>query len=60
MVLLDAPGDFHFMLLIQSGVITKFEGISCFAEEDKVIGGKCLDNLVARWVSVVVYILDDV
>ena len=57
MVILDAPGDLHFMRLIQAGVVTKFEGISCFVEEDEVVSGKCLDYLFARRLSVVVYFL---
>ena len=47
----------HFMRLIQAGVVTKSEGVSCFVEEDKVVGDECLDNLLARRVSVAVYFL---
>ena len=56
-VLLDAPGDLHFMRLAQAGVVAKFEGISCFVKEYEVVSGKCLDHLLARGVSVVVYFL---
>ena len=56
-VLLDAPGDPHFMRFIQGGVVSKLDGISRLVKEDKVVGGECFDYLVARRISVVVYFL---
>ena len=56
-VLLNAPGVSHFMRLIRAGVIKKFEGITCFVEEDKFVSSKFLDNLVARWVCLVVHLV---
>ena len=38
MVLLDAPGDFHLLRLIQKGVVLIIDGVSPFIVESKVVG----------------------